>query len=144
MCVGSGGGGSVPAAKINQYKPERKKAQKKLDKIVKSIKGVTGKDLWKKGKGIKADDTPLLAAQHLLHSSNAALAGVMDQVGGLMTAAANSPAMVGQNALQMANLVGPPPPEKNAEKVVVGKARGVETEFDRNRRSLRIDLNTES
>ena len=139
MCVGSGGG-SVPAAKINQYKPERKKAQKKLNKIVKAIKGVTGKEISKEG--INADDTPLLAAQHLLHSSNAALAGVMDQVGGLMTAAANSPAMVGQNALQMANLVGPPPPEKNAEKVVVGKARGVETEFDRNRRSLRIDLNT--
>ena len=142
MCVGSGGGGSVPAAKIKQYKPQRKKAQKKLNKIVKAIKGVTGKEISKEG--INADDTPLLAAQHLLHSSNAALAGVMDQVGGLMTAAANSPAMVGQNALQMANLVGPPPPEKNAEKVVVGKARGVETEFDRNRRSLRIDLNTKS
>ena len=144
MCVGSGGGGggSVPAAVIKQYKPERKKAQKKLNKIVKAIKGVTGKEISKEG--INADDTPLLAAQHLLHSSNAALAGVMDQVGGLMTAAANSPAMVGQNALQMANLVGPPPPEKNAEKVVVGKARGVETEFDRNRRSLRIDLNTKS
>jgi hypothetical protein len=138
MCMG--GGGSVPAAKIKRYKPERKKAQKKLNKIVKAIKGVTGKEISKEG--IEADDTPLLAAQHLLHSSNAALAGVMDQVGGLMTAAANSPAMVGQNALQMANLVGPPPPEKNAEKVVVGKARGVETEFDRNRRSLRIDLNT--
>ena len=140
MCMG--GGGSVPAAKIKQYKPQRKKAQKKLNKIVKAIKGVTGKEISKEG--INADDTPLLAAQHLLHSSNAALAGVMDQVGGLMTAAANSPAMVGQNALQMANLVGPPPPEKNAEKVVVGKARGVETEFDRNRRSLRIDLNTKS
>ena len=140
MCMG--GGGSVPAAKIKRYKPERKKAQKKLNKIVKAIKGVTGKEISKEG--INADDTPLLAAQHLLHSSNAALAGVMDQVGGLMTAAANSPAMVGQNALQMANLVGPPPPEKNAEKVVVGKARGVETEFDRNRRSLRIDLNTKS
>ena len=139
MCMG-GGGGSVPAAKIKKYKPQRKKAQKKLNKIVKAIKGVTGKEISKEG--INADDTPLLAAQHLLHNSNAALAGVMDQVGGLMTAAANSPAMVGQNALQMANLVGPPPPEKNAEKVVVGKARGVETEFDRNRRSLRIDLNT--
>lgn len=143
MCMGGGGGGgSVPAAKIKRYKPKRKKAQKKLNKIVKKIKGITGKEISKEG--INADDTPLLAAQHLLHSSNAALAGVMDQVGGLMTAAANSPAMVGQNALQMANLVGPPPPEKNAEKVVVGKARGVETEFDRNRRSLRIDLNTKS
>ena len=142
MCMGGGGGGSVPAAKIKRYKPQRKKAQKKLNKIVKKIRGITGKEISKKG--IKADDTPLLAAQHLLHSSNAALAGVLDQVGGLMTAAANSPAMVGQNALQMANLVGPPPPEKNAKKVVVGKARGVETEFDRNRRSLRIDLNTKS
>ena len=141
MCMG-GGGGSVSAAKIKRYKPQRKKAQKKLNKIVKKIKGITGKEISKEG--INADDTPLLAAQHLLHSSNAALAGVMDQASGLMTAAANSPAMVGQNALQMANLVGPPPPEKNAEKVVVGKARGVETEFDRNRRSLRIDLNTKS
>jgi len=141
MCMG-GGGGSVPAAKIKQYKPQRKRAQKKLNKIVKAINRVTGKEIM--SEGINADDTPLLAAQHLLHSSNAALAGVMDQASGLMTAAANSPAMVGQNALQMANLVGPPPPEKNAEKVVVGKARGVETEFDRNRRSLRIDLNTES
>jgi hypothetical protein len=141
MCMG-GGGGSVPAAKIKQYKPQRKRAQKKLNKIVKAINRVTGKEIM--SEGINADDTPLLAAQHLLHSSNAALAGVMDQASGLMTAAANSPAMTGQNALQMANLVGPPPPEKNAEKVVVGKARGVETEFDRNRRSLRIDLNTES
>ena len=141
MCMG-GGGGSVPAAKIKQYKPQRKRAQKKLNKIVKAINRITGDEI--SSEGIEADDTPLLAAQHLLHSSNAALAGVMDQASGLMTAAANSPAMVGQNALQMANLVGPPPPEKNAEKVVVGKARGVETEFDRNRRSLRIDLNTES
>ena len=140
MCMG--GGGSVPAAKIKTYKPQRKRAQKKLNKIVKAINRITGDEI--SSEGIEADDTPLLAAQHLLHSSNAALAGVMDQVGGLMTAAANSPAMTGQNALQMANLVGPPPPEKNAEKVVVGKARGVETEFDRNRRSLRIDLNTES
>jgi hypothetical protein len=140
MCMGGGGG--VQAAKIKQYKPQRKRAQKKLNRIVKAINRVTGDEIM--SEGINADDTPLLAAQHLLHSSNAALAGVMDQASGLMTAAANSPAMVGQNALQMANLVGPPPPEKNAEKVVVGKARGVETEFDRNRRSLRIDLNTES
>jgi hypothetical protein len=140
MCMGGGGG--VQAAKIKQYKPQRKRAQKKLNKIVKAINRVTGDEIM--SEGINADDTPLLAAQHLLHSSNAALAGVMDQASGLMTAAANSPAMVGQNALQMANLVGPPPPEKNAEKVVVGKARGVETEFDRNRRSLRIDLTTES
>jgi hypothetical protein len=140
MCMG--GGGSVPAAKIKTYKPQRKRAQKKLNRIVRAINRVTGDEIM--SEGINADDTPLLAAQHLLHSSNAALAGVMDQASGLMTAAANSPAMVGQNALQMANLVGPPPPEKNAEKVVVGKARGVETEFDRNRRSLRIDLNTES
>jgi hypothetical protein len=140
MCMGGGGG--VQAAKIKQYKPQRKRAQKKLNRIVKAINRVTGDEIM--SEGINADDTPLLAAQHLLHSSNAALAGVMDQASGLMTAAANSPAMVGQNALQMANLVGPPPPEKNAEKVVVGKARGVETEFDRNRRSLRIDLTTES
>ncbi len=140
MCMGGGGG--VQAAKIKQYKPQRKRAQKKLNRIVKAINRVTGDEIM--SEGINADDTPLLAAQHLLHSSNAALAGVMDQASGLMTAAANSPAMVGQNALQMANLVGPPPPEKNAEKVVVGKARGVETEFDRNRRSLRIYLNTES
>jgi hypothetical protein len=141
MCMG-GGGGSVPAAKIKKYLPARKRANKKLNKIVKAINRITGDEI--SSEGIEADDTPLLAAQHLLHSSNAALAGVMDQASGLMTAAANSPAMTGQNALQMANLVGPPPPEKNAEKVVVGKARGVETEFDRNRRSLRIDLNTES
>ena len=140
MCMGGGGG--VQAAKIKTYKPQRKRAQKKLNKIVKAINRVTGKEIM--SEGINADDTPLLAAQHLLHSSNAALAGVMDQASGLITAAANSPAMTGQNALQMANLVGPPPPEKNAEKVVVGKARGVETEFDRNRRSLRIDLSTES
>jgi hypothetical protein len=140
MCMG---GGSKPqAAKIKKYLPARKRANKKLNRIVKAINRVTGDEIM--SEGINADDTPLLAAQHLLHSSNAALAGVMDQASGLMTAAANSPAMVGQNALQMANLVGPPPPEKNAEKVVVGKARGVETEFDRNRRSLRIDLNTES
>lgn len=140
MCMG--GGGKPQAAKIKKYLPARKRANKKLNKIVKAINRVTGDEIM--SEGINADDTPLLAAQHLLHSSNAALAGVMDQASGLMTAAANSPAMVGQNALQMANLVGPPPPEKNAEKVVVGKARGVETEFDRNRRSLRIDLNTES
>ena len=140
MCMG---GGSKPqAAKIKKYLPARKRANKKLNRIVKAINRVTGDEIM--SEGINADDTPLLAAQHLLHSSNAALAGVMDQASGLMTAAANSPAMVGQNALQMANLVGPPPPEKNAEKVVVGKARGVETEFDRNRRSLRIDLTTES
>lgn len=140
MCMG---GGSKPkAAKIKKYRPARKRANKKLNRIVRAINRVTGDEIM--SEGINADDTPLLAAQHLLHSSNAALAGVMDQVGGLMTAAANSPAMVGQNALQMANLVGPPPPEKNAKKVVVGKARGVETEFDRNRRSLRIDLNTKS
>jgi hypothetical protein len=140
MCMG--GGGKPKAAKIKKYLPARKRANKKLNRIVKAINRVTGDEIM--SEGINADDTPLLAAQHLLHSSNAALAGVMDQASGLMTAAANSPAMVGQNALQMANLVGPPPPEKNAEKVVVGKARGVETEFDRNRRSLRIDLNTES
>ena len=140
MCMGGGGG--VQAAKIKTYKPQRKRAQKKLNKIVNAINRITGDEI--SSEGIEADDTPLLAAQHLLHSSNASLQGVMNQVGGLMTAAANSPAMTGQNALQMANLVGPPPPEKNAEKVVVGKARGVETEFDRNRRSLRIDLNTES
>lgn len=138
MCMG--GGGSVPAAKIKEYKGKRKKAGKKLNKIVRAINRVAGDELMREG--IKSDDTPLLAAQQLLHSSNASLQGVMDQAGQLMQAAANSPAMVGQNALQMANLVGPPPPEENAKKVVVGKARGVETAFDRNRRSLRIDLTT--
>lgn len=138
MCMGGGGG--VQGAKINTHKKERKKANKKLNKIVKAINRVTGDELLREG--VKADDTPLLATQQLLHSSNAMLSGVMEQATQLQVAAANSPAMVGQNAAQMAALVGPPPPEKNAEKVVVGKARGVETETDRNRRSLRIDLNT--
>jgi hypothetical protein len=70
------------------------------------------------------------------------LSGVLGQASKLQEAAANSQAMVSQNAAQMAALIGPPPPEKSATKVVVGKARDVETESDRNRRSLRIDLNT--
>jgi hypothetical protein len=135
-----GGGGGVQGAKINTRQKEMKKAGKKLKKITKAINRVVGDELMREG--INADDTPLLAAQHLLHSSNSMLGGVLDRAGQLQEAAANSPAMVGQNALQMAALVGPPPPEKSAEKVVVGKARGVETESDRNRRSLRIDLNT--
>lgn len=141
MCMG-GGGGKVPAAKIKKYRPARKRAGRKLNKIVKAIDRIAGSEIM--SQGINADDTPLLAAQQLLHSSNESLKGVLEQASGLMTAAANSPAMVGQNALQMANLLGPPPPEKNAEKVVVGKAREVETEFDRNRRSLRIDLTSPS
>lgn len=138
MCMG--GGGSVPSAKINEHKKERKKANRQLNKIVRAIDRVVGDEIMREG--VKADDTPLLAAQQLLHSSNSSLQGVMGQAAQLMTAAANSQAMVGQNAMQMATLLGPPPPEKSAEKVVVGKARGVETESDRNRKSLRIDLNT--
>jgi hypothetical protein len=137
MCMGGGG---VQGAKINKHAPERKKASKQLNKVVKAINRITGDELMKEG--VKADDTPLLAAQQLLHSSNAMLSGTLDRATQLQTAAANSQAMLSQNALQMAALVGPPPPEKSAEKVVVGKARGVETESDRNRRSLRIDLNT--
>lgn len=141
MCMGGGGGGgSVPAAKINKHGKERKRATRQLNRVVRSINRVTRGVMTKD----PSDDGPLLTAQHLLDSSNSMLAGVLDRVGQLQEAAANSPAMVGQNALQMANLVGPPPPEKNAEKVVVGKARGVETEADRNRRSLRIDLTTSS
>lgn len=138
MCMG--GGGSVKGAKINKHKKERKKANKQLNKIVKAIDRVVGDELM--SKGVNADDTPLLAAQQQLHGSNDMLASVLQQAKGLQEAVANSQAMVGQNALQMAALVGPPPPEKSAKKVVVGKARGVETESDRNRRSLRIDLNT--
>ena len=140
MCMGGGGGGSAPQAKINTHKREQRRANRQLKKVVKSINRVVGDEIMRKG--IEADDTPLLAAQQLMHSSNAMLSGVLDRATELQTAAANSQAMVGQNAMQMAALVGPPPPEKSAEKVVVGKARGVETESDRNRRSLRIDLNT--
>jgi len=137
MCMGGGG---VQGAKINKHLPERKRASKQLRKTIRSINKVVGNEIMREG--IKADDTPLLMMQQQLHQSNEMLQGVMSQAAGLMQTAANSPAMVGQNAVQMANLVGPPPPEKNAEKVVVGKARGVETEADRNRRSLRIDLTT--
>jgi hypothetical protein len=125
-----GGAGKVQGAKINYHKKERKRAGKQLRKVVKAINRVT------------ADDTPLMLAQQQLDRSNDMLAGVLDQAKGLQEAAANSPSIVGQNALQMAALVGPPPPEKSATKVVVGKDRGVETESDRNRRSLRIDLTT--
>jgi hypothetical protein len=135
-----GGGGSVQGAKINKHLPERKRANKQLRKTIRAINTVVGNEIMRKG--IEADDTPLLMMQQQLHQSNEMLQGVMSQAAGLMQTAANSPAMVGQNAVQMANLVGPPPPEKSAEKVVVGKARGVETEADRNRRSLRIDLTT--
>jgi len=141
MCMG-GGAGSAPAAKINEYKKERKKANKQLKKMIRGIKDVTGKEFMKQG--AEADDTPLLAAQKLLNSSNDMLSGVLDRATDLQVAASNSQAMVSQNALQMAALVGPPPPEKNATSVVVGKRRGVEVETDRNRRSLRIDLNTTS
>jgi len=138
MCMGGGGG--AKGAKINNRKKEMKKAGKQLKKITKAINRVVGDELM--SEGVKADDTPLLAAQQLLHSSNDMLSGVLDRAGQLQEAAANSQAMVGQNAMQMAALVGAPPPEKSAKKVVVGKAREVETESDRNRRSLRIDLNT--
>lgn len=136
MCMG--GAGSVPAAKINEHKKERKKASKQLKKMVGAIDRITAGVMTKD----PSDDGPLLTAQHLLDSSNTMLSGVLDRASKLQEAAANSQAMVSQNALQMAALVGPPPPEKSAEKVVVGKARGVEAESDRNRRSLRIDLNT--
>jgi non-ribosomal peptide synthetase component F len=129
MCMG-GGGGSVPKAKINKHMKEREAARADLDKIIGAINRVTAKDV------------PLTLAQNQLDASNKMLSGVLDQAGRLQEAAANSQAMVSQNAAQMAALVGPPPPEKSATKVVVGKARGVDTESDRNRRSLRIDLNT--
>lgn len=138
MCMG--GGGSVQGAKIKKHLPARKRANKQLRKTIRAINTVVGNEIM--SQGINADDTPLLKMQQQLHQSNEMLGGVMSQAVDLMKTAADSPAMVGQNALQMANLVGPPPPEKNAEKVVVGKARGVETEADRNRRSLRIDLTT--
>ena len=136
MCMG-GGGGSVPSAKINEHKKERKKASKDLNKIVKAIDRVAGSELLREG--VNADDTPLLAAQQLLHQSNASLQGVMGQAAQLMQAAASSQAIAGQNALQMASLLGPPPPEKTAQKVLVGKARDNETGSTTRRNSLRID-----
>ena len=138
MCMGGGGG--VQGAKINKHTKERKRATRKLNRIVKAIDRVVGDELM--SKGVNASDTPLLAAQQALNASNESLSNVLGQARDTMEAAASSHAMLSQNALQMAALVGPPPPEKSAEKVVVGKARGVETESDRNRRSLRIDLNT--
>jgi hypothetical protein len=127
MCMGGGG---VQGATINKHTKERKQASKQLNKIVGAINRVTSKD------------SALTLAQGQLDASNSMLSGVLGQANRLQEAAANSQAMVSQNAAQMAALVGPPPPEEGAKKVVVGKARGVETESDRSRRSLRIDLNT--
>lgn len=126
MCMGGGGGGSSKA-KINTFDKERKAATQQLNEMVGAIDKVT------------RPNSKLRRKQRKLNKVGKALGEVLDRAVDLQTAAANSPAMVGQNALQLAALMGPPPPEKSATKVVVGKDRGVETDPERVRRSLRID-----
>jgi len=131
-----------PAAyqrKLREAKQQRKAVDvkyknKRADKVEDNTQF-----MWDKVKDLLSSDNQLNLAQDLLNQSNQGLQDTLTQLKDLSEMAADNQQLLQQDAMRQSLLKGAPPPEKNAERPVVGRFRDEGYRPGRTRQDLRID-----
>lgn len=86
-----------------------------------------------------SDGNPLNIAQDLLNQSNASVQDTLTQLNDLATMAADNQQLLQQDAMRQSLLKGAPPPEKSADRPVIGRNRDDSARPGQTRQDLRID-----
>jgi seryl-tRNA synthetase len=93
---------------------------------------------------MQSPDNELLLAQMRMQQSDKDLSRTIEQARDLKLELANNQAALSEKAMQMAALMGPPPPEPVAKPPVVGRDREDTSTRRRGRTALRVDRVTTS
>ena len=135
--------GTPRAERLNQRLSDAKAAKRSIknkysDKRANVVEFDT-RWMLDKVKEILSPNHALNQAWDLMHESNSQLNTLLDGVNQIGEMAANSQALLQQDAMRMSLLLGAPLPEKAAGYVLTGDQRQEIDPRDRGRRSLRID-----
>lgn len=126
MCTGGGGASKAKIKKVN--KKQQKQVSAAVDQMAAKVKGLLD------------SNSNLALTQQLAESSGRNLQSTLQDLTGLARMAADSQQLLQQDAARMSALIGPPPPEKSADRPVIGRNRDqAATPASRGRRQLRIE-----